>query len=119
MFVLKSRYSSLVKEVLELRNDKKALQSKIDSLEEKVASLEREAMSFVTTSSEFDITEDDLVSGKQFFCLGYGKRTFVDLDGQLSLLDNKSKSPVGIGWVKTIDEVLRYMKEKGYRNIKE
>lgn len=118
MFILKSRYNELLEEAKEMHDDNKALREKIESLQEKVEEMERELAIKIHTSTEFDVTKDDLVSGKQFFCLGFGKRTFIDLNGEFSLLDNKAKNTVGIGWVKTLDEVLDYMKKYEYRNIK-
>lgn len=117
MFILKSRYNDLLEEAKEMHSSNKALRDKIKSLEDKVNEFNQTVI-VCNTAVEFDITKDDLVSGKQFFCLGFGKRTFIDLNGEFSLLDNRSKDTVRIGWVETLDEVLEYMKKNGYRNIK-
>lgn len=118
MFILKSRYNKLLEEAKEMHSINKALRDKIKSLEDKVDEFNQTVI-VCNTAVEFDIKQDDLVSGKQFFCLGFGKRTFISLDGQFTLLNNRTKEPVTIGWVNDLHKVLSYMKDNAYRNIKE
>lgn len=116
MFVSKKKYLELQEElnnqIIKLSEERLLLKAKIEYLETELINVNKNIS---------DVELSDIETGMCFYCHMVGDRILLLMDGKYGLyFKNLSSLQLveKMGLVDTKEEVLKYMKENGYKAIK-